>query len=373
MMDLPEAPIGRKVSGGLLVVFCALAMTGTAPAAPWPAPEFQRGVVYSSWDGSYPHQRAWTAHLDHFEALGVTWIQILTFAHQPQVEGPRIVPTDARRWPTAFVKAARARGFRILVKPHVWSREFYDGSKRWRGSIKMGDEARWRSWFENYERFIVAEAKLAATAGAEMFSVGLEYVEATRGRGRAWRRVISRVRAVFPGTLTYSADGNHELAHIDFWDALDVIGVNAYFDVGEPRWPGHLGLVAGWAPHLARIGRIARRFDRPVVFTEAGYPSVEGATRRPWQWPSREQVPAPALQGAAYDALLLAATEVPWFAGVFWWKYYERPENTSHAHDYTPRGKPAEAVIRKWYRGTGTLPKGAADSRIPSTEASPER
>ena len=119
MKDLPEASTRCKVSAGLLGVFWLFFGASGATAAPWPSAEFRRGVVYSSWDGSYPHRAAWTAHLEHFAEIGVEWIQIMTFAHQPRVEGPTIVPTDPQRWPSAFVKAARDRGFRILVKPHV--------------------------------------------------------------------------------------------------------------------------------------------------------------------------------------------------------------------------------------------------------------
>lgn len=329
---------------------------GAAPPKPgapgaWPAAGFQRGVVYSSWDGTYPHRAEWTADLDHFRALGVTWIQVLTFAEQPRVSGPAIRPMPAARWPRAFVKAARARGFRVLVKPHVWSREFYDGSNRWRGSIAMPDDATWKRWFAEYGDFIEREARVAAEVGAEMFSVGLEYVEATKGHTAEWKAIIQRVRAVYPGVLTYAADGNHEARHVGFWDDLDVIGIDAYFDVGAPVLPGGADLRLGWVPHVTWMKALSEEHGKPIVFTEAGYPSVVGATRKPWKWPSGDEVIDPGLQAEAYDALMRVCTVGRWCQGVFWWKYYEKPERgTSHAHDYSPRGKPAEAVLRRWYR-----------------------
>lgn len=329
----------------------ALAIAFWVPLAAFPGADFQRGMVYSSWDGSYPNREAWTAHLDHFEALGVSWIQVLTFAHQPDVDAPDIRLMPERRWPRAFIDEARKRGFRVLLKPHVWSREFYDGSKRWRGSIKMADEAAWRAWFDAYEPFIVREARLAQAAGVEMLSVGLEYVEASK-RGADWRRVVRAVRAVYDGTLTYAADGNHELGHIDFWDALDVVGVNVYFKLDASPSPSLLTLQFGWLPWLLKMQAVALRSGRPVVFTEAGYPSVEGAAAAPWQWPSGNETVDLALQARAYDALMWSCTSMSWCRGVYWWKWYERPEGHSHAHDYSPRNKPAEAVIRHWFRET---------------------
>ena len=326
----------------------ALAALLWASPGAWPGPDFQRGAVYSSWDGSYPAADVHDAHLAEFERLGVTWLQVLTFAHQPVVEGPEIVPMSEGKWPRAFIARARARGFKVLLKPHVWSRGFYDGSKRWRGSIKMADEASWAKWFAAYERFIVREARLAKAAGVEMFSVGLEYVEASK-RGADWRRVVRAVREVYDGTLTYASDGNHEMGHIDWWDAVDVVGVNAYFKLSEQDSPSAVSLRLGWAPYLARMEAVARKAGRPVVLTEAGYPSVVGAARAPWQWPSGKETVDALLQARAYDALLDACTSRTWCRGVYWWKWYEKPERISNAHDYDPSGKPATGIIKRWY------------------------
>ncbi len=343
--DAPSAPQPAAAAAAP-----AAATSAHAPER-WPAAGFQRGVVYSSWDGTYPHTEKWKADLDHFRDLGVNWIEILTFAEQPAVNGPAIRPMPAARWPRAFVAEARRRGFKILVKPHVWSRQFYDGSNRWRGSIAMPDAATWDQWFANYGDFIEREARLAAEAGAEMFSIGLEYVEATKGHTDAWRRIIRRVRAVYPGLLTYAADGNHEARHVGFWGELDVIGIDAYFDVGDATLPGGADLRLGWLPYVAWMKALAEQHGKPIVFTEAGYPSVVGATRKPWKWPDGSEQIDTALQAQAYDALMRVCTAGDWCRGVYWWKYYEKDERgTSHAHDYDPRGKLAEAVLRRWYQ-----------------------
>jgi predicted DNA-binding protein with PD1-like motif len=319
------------------------------PPQPWPAPGFQRGIVYSSWDGSYPHEAAWRAHLTRFRELGITWIQVLTFAHQPAVDRPEI-ERDRAPWPTAFITEARKQGFRILLKPDVWSRQFYDGSNRWRGSIRMADEATWQAWFAQYEAFILDEAKRAAAAGVELFSIGLEYVEATRGHDAKWRALIAKIRTVYSGQLTYAADYNHEIGHITFWDALDVIGVNGYFKLADQENPSLEVLTAGARPHLLRLEVLAGHYKKPVVFTEVGFPSVSTAAQAPWQWPQGTEKVDLELQARAFEVLLTGCGRAPWCGGMYWWKYYERPEKASHAHDYDPAGKPAEAVLQRWYR-----------------------
>jgi hypothetical protein len=307
-------------------------------------------MTLSSWDGSYAYEPDWQRHLNHFEDIGVNYIEVLTFAHQPRVNSPKIRLSAAEKWPRRFIDEARRRGFKILLKPHVWSREFYDGSNRWRGSINMQSDEEWTDWFRQYRIFITREARLAEAAGVEMLSIGLEYVEASK-RTADWRRLIAEIRTLYSGALTYAADGNHELGHIEFWDDLDIIGVDAYFNVGNPILTGGPELALYWAIHIARLQALAKRYDRPIVFTEAGYPSVAGATSRAWKWPSGKESVDLELQADAYEALLTALTPQPWFAGVFWWKWYERPERgTPHSHDYSPRGKPAQAVVRRWYR-----------------------
>jgi hypothetical protein len=335
----------------------ALAAPPGAPLGAWPGGGFARGAVYSSWDGSYPHRDRWEGHLDRFAELGVTWIQVLTFAHQPAVDAPRIDLMPDAKWPAEFVTEARRRGFRILLKPHVWSRQFYDGSGRWRGSIQMPDDDAWAAWFAEYREFLLREARRAQGAGVEMLSVGVEYVHASTHTAE-WKALIAEVRGVYDGLLTYSADGNHELGHVAFWDALDLVGVNAYFALHDPRpdgsTPHGLWLRLRWFDPMLRLGALAARWGKPIVLTEAGYPSVRGATARPWQWPRGDEVVDLGLQAEAYDALLAACTANDWCRGVFWWKWYERPEKPSHARDYDPAGKPAEVVVRRWYRPEST-------------------
>ena len=310
--------------------------------------DFQRGVVYSSWNGNYPVTVSHPGHLAHFKAQGVQWLQLMTFAHQPDVNQPTI-KADSSRWPSAFIAKARAAGFKILIKPHVFSSQFYDGSKRWRGSILMKSAADWKAWFAQYRAFIVAQATQAAADKVEMFSIGLEYVEATRGHAEEWRRIIKAVRAVYSGTLTYSADFNHETQNITWWDAVDVIGINGYFKMADRDSPELPTLMMGIVPHFARLAALAKKFNKKIVFTEIGFPSVPSAAIRPWQWPDGKEGPDPHLQERLFETAFAACGHADWCGGMYWWKYYEAPEKTPHAIDYTPKNKPAEAVLKRWY------------------------
>ena len=132
-------------------------------------------------------------------------------------------------------------------------------------------------------------------------------------------------------------------------DVPELLLIQAHPAADTPS-PTALSLQLGWIPPLVRLSQLTARFQRPVVFTEAGYPSVRGAATQPWRWPNSRDTVDLQLQARAYEALMNACTAMPWCRGVYWWKWYERPENHSHAHDYSPEDKPAEEVIRNWYR-----------------------
>src|SRR5262249_28895385 len=148
----------------------------------------------------------------------------------------------------------------------------------------MTDVEHWRLWFDNYRRFILHYASVAQAEGMEVLCVGAELVSATRGHESEWRRLIAETRAIYHGRLTYAANWDREFEQIKFWDALDYIGVQAYFPLAGGDHPTLDDLKKGWAPHVEHLAALSRRFDRPVLFTEIGYASAPGAAARPWAW-----------------------------------------------------------------------------------------
>ena len=72
----------------------------------------------------------------------------------------------------------------------------------------------------------------------------------------------------------------------------------------------------------------------------------------PWDDHQSRQ-PAPDEQAAAYQAVLQTFSGQPWWAGVFWWDWdvaHLYDVDTASALDYSIRGKPAESVLRRWWR-----------------------
>jgi hypothetical protein len=295
-------------------------------------------------------------------AHGVQWISQTPFGWQRRAHEPRfeIVTDGPVYWGetdeglAATTQLARKHGIDTMLKPHLWLLDRSRG--QWEGSIAMRSDADWRRWFENYELFVVHYAMLADSIGAAAFCIGTE-LEGTTDREAEWRRIIASVRRAYHGPITYAANWSGEFERIRFWDALDFIGIQAYFPVATAPQRNVDSLVAGWQPVRARLEALARHTGKPIVFTEIGYRSERGTAVEPWRWRAHE--PADSLeQAACYEAAFRALWNEEWFGGFYWWKWFPSDAEPRAARDvnFSPQGKPAAEVMRRWYESSGEMP-----------------
>lgn len=296
------------------------------------------------------HRRGWgygsdraRAQVRTLRAMGVRDLAVNPFAYTrslttPEIrwgDDPTLTDDDLR----AQIAQARDEGMRVLMKPHLWSWQYLGGA----GNMDLSlDADGWREWFRRYTAYAVHHAKLAAETGCDAMCVGLEYTSASRANRGAWAEVARACRQEFGGVLLYAANWYEEAEVFADWAAFDLIGINAYYPLSKGADTSVDALVAGWQPHLDAIEAIAK--GRPVVFPEAGYRAVRGATERPWEDAGGE--PDPELQARAYEALLRAATARPWFQGLWWWKWFT--DMPGEGDPFAPDA-PAQAVLQAWY------------------------
>jgi hypothetical protein len=338
-------------------------------------PSFCRGV---NWWYDETGDDAGAASFRKLAALGVDWVSIHTWdplqrdAFSPEWSEPRR-PFGVRDL-EKLVESAHAAGMKVMVKPHLEMRGYEPTAEErrvlrgpdeaarkalidrvrkswesrprsWHNDIEMRTEADWRQWFLQYDAYILSYARQAAQAGADAFCVGRETDKAAIAREADWRRLIARVREVFKGPLTYSANFD-SYGRIAFWDALDVIGVSAYFPFDEDV-PSAESLAGAWDEIMAPLELLARRTNRRVVFTEIGYPAVPSAARRPWDDPA-----APAdvwLQARLYEAALQAVSKRPFMAGTFFWLWEGVARPPFRDPSFSIQDKPASFVMAGWY------------------------
>ena len=259
--------------------------------------------------------------LDAIKELGGNWVAVTDFAYMPDVREPALrwggdrSLTDAGMART--IRDARDRGLDVLMKPHIWSRQFWNGEE-WHGTIAMRNEADWRAFFERYGDFLVEQAKLAEASGAAAFCVGVE-MKATTHREADWRRVVERVREVYGGVVTYSANSD-SWREIAWWDAVDCVGITAYFPLVREGPVTEAAVRAAWQGIFAELRPFAAEVGRPVCFTEIGYSRSGNAAAAPWE--HHEVEPDPALQAMLYRVSLDEIARSGVVEGVFLWKWF---------------------------------------------------
>jgi hypothetical protein len=289
--------------------------------------------------------------LAKIKALGGTWVSISDFAFMEAVDKPgvrhgRSSEADGLR---QVIIDAHAIGLKVLVKPHLWSRDFRGDNAKWHGDIVMKSDADWDEWFRQYGDYIVSQARLAAEMKTEAFCVGVEYggtvMEETR-----WRKLIANVRAVYGGKLTYAASFA-EWKNVPWWDALDCIGIDAYFPVATTHKASEAELRAGWAKVYAELEPFVFKSGKQVCFTELGYSASADAGMQPWAYAVIEEDVE--YQARLYKVALEEASKRDWVVGAFVWKWFTSEISAGRRRDpfAMQDREPVIAVLRDaWKR-----------------------
>ena len=266
--------------------------------------------------------------LGELRELGANWVATHPYAsiRDDGTVGTRIDPEAPPDYLTRPIREARARGMKILIKPHL----AYWGSRRfsWRGEIDFGnDTEQWDRFWSGYESWIVGQARIAKDADA--FCIGTELDRTLRFRDR-WQRIIVRIREVTKAHLTYAANWT-DYRRVPFWRDLDCIGIQAYFPLAMGPTESPDALRAGWRARMKELRSFsASHDDMPIVFTELGYPRAANAAVEPWGYRESADETARTTQLRCLDAALAAVDEEPVVVGAFLWKWFPRASRRDH-------------------------------------------
>lgn len=288
--------------------------------------------------------------LAEITTLGADWIAIHPYARIEKNGDVRYRTAVDMDYLARAAELAGAAEVEIFWKPHL----AYWGNFEWRGAIEFADDATWRRFFDTYRAFIVDQARFAESIGIELFAVGVE-LERTTQHESDWRRIIAAVRQVFSGRLTYAANWD-SLDQVPFWDALDLIGVHAYFPLaGEDDVLDRATIWQGWDAPLATLETLSKaEGDKPVLFAEIGYPRSRRAAFEPW---IPDNLDTPAVQSLRRLLIEVAAERVeaaPFVAGMFWWKWI--PGDNRWDRDFSMKDTEARrAMMDSWGR-SGSIP-----------------
>lgn len=291
------------------------------------------------------------------QIIGADWISVIPYGFCSS-EKPIVRYSGKKQWwgeriegVSETIKMAHDNGFKVMLKPQVF---FHDG---WPGSLDFKTKEEWVKWEQSYIDFIIPFAKIADSLNAEMLCIGTEFAKSTDKRSDFWVQLIIEIRKIYKGKLTYAANWN-EFDHIQFWDKLDFIGINAYYPLINEKEPKVKILEKSWDKYKNQMAQFSNRYNKSIIFTEYGYLSVDRCGYNNWELEGtideckvNQQAQADALE-ALYNTFYKEA----WWAGGFLWKWF--PEMQGHEgypeKDYTPQGKKAELVVKKWFHSQGT-------------------
>jgi len=328
-------------------------LLGTRRSSPEPPSaqrdSFQKGIVLGLFARDEPGYAR--KNLGEIRGLGANSVSIVIPWVTPDVRSEKIAPrgdmTPSDGSLRAAIREAHLAGMRVLLLPLIYVDEMAEGE--WRGTISPPD---WGRWFRSYERMILHYAAVARDEKVELLSIGSELCS-TEGKKEEWLGIVSRVRRDYDGALTYSANWDHRES-VSFAESLDFLGMNAYFELSDDPDAGVDELLRSWVGIQKEVEAWRSRVGKPLVLTEVGYPSRRGATANPWNYEAGGPPDLDA-QERGYRAFVSAWTGYPALEGVYFYLWWG--EGGPADVGYTPRGKPAESVIKEWYsRG---LPGGA--------------
>lgn len=244
-----------------------------------------------------------------------------------------------------YIEVLHEHGIQVMLKPQLWV---------WRGvftgNLKMKTESEWKILEKNYTDFILNYASLAQETGVDLFCIGTELESFVQARPDYWFSLIEQIRTRYKGRLTYAANWD-EYQGVPFWEKLDFIGVDAYFPLSDKQTPSVSELRKAWTPWKAELKALTTRFQKPVLFTEYGYRSVDFAARKPWQADAVEGQVNLDAQANANRAILEEFWDETWFSGGFIWKWFVNHPLSGGSNDnrFTPQNKPSQQILKRFY------------------------
>jgi len=333
-----------------------------------------RGVTIGPIENAYHPGKgygsaAFERSLDEVVAQRGTWVALTPFGRVNDLSGRGVDPTfeapfaENRKSVAASVRAAHARGLRVMLVPHLWVE-----SGEWRALVDPKTDEGWKAWAKSYGDFAKAWAKVAQEAGVDLLSCGVEMRSwVTGGHAPTFSQLVREIRGIYKGPLTYSANWDDVDDTIVLGD-VDVIGINAFYPLTEREGAPLADLRDGGRRVRDRVRALAATWHKPVLFTEIGYTTRPDPALRPWEWPDAMKNPKvdQEAQALAYHGLLAPLLDEPSFLGFFVWRTYADPDDVSQEAEwgFSPRGKLAELVMRDAF-----ATRAAADAHDPLTVA----
>lgn len=320
----------------------------TAQTAPYPAHPKINGLTLVAPPNPFPANP-----MPPVRDVAAGWIAVVPYGFTPPNQATVVFADQSWKWwgettegTSTTIRLAHEAGIKVMLKPQI----YIPGN--WTGNLDFPSEKEWETWEKGYTHYILHFAQLAATHQVELFCVGTEFNLAIQKRTSFWIQLIQKIKSIYPGKLVYSANWD-DWERVPFWKHLDFIGMGGYFPLVSAPTPDTKSLAQAWIPIRDRLQQFSLSQQRPILFTEYGYLSVDSCGWRNWELEQGIQSRKinEKAQANCLDALHQVFQPEPWWAGGFLWKWF--PNGEGHEgypeRDYTPQRKIGEQILKKWF------------------------
>jgi hypothetical protein len=323
---------------------------------------FRRGLsleMFGAAQADAERRPKYQRFLDEARELGATDLELVVRWSQADGQAIEVTPH-----PTAGVEdelltwvmdEAVSRNLRVFLTPVIDLEN--DGHDHSRAALKPADVEHW--WW-SYRRFVMHYARIASAHKATLFSVGNQLLSLEADEAH-WRALITDVRKVYSGPLTYTAHVDR-FDSIAFWDALDTVSVAMGLETSEPAKEADKTLACraltdrlrGWALSTGKqyflVGAWCEQV--PAVANKRNQDAEQSAASAPTSANFRQLVQ----QRAFFETWQAEAR----LSGVFVPQTFARGRVVDEAPSV--RAKPAAEVLRHWFTKSRARSMPAAET-----------
>lgn len=331
-----------------------------------------RGISLQIQDGD--DNAPFDKYIREIASTGANSINIVVTAFQQNC-GSSSIFIEARKTPSRkrlkeLVQVAHDEGMKVVLMPIVLLAKPRAGE--WRGKINPGDGHEWDDWWTSYSDYILYYADFAQQAKVDVFMVGSELISTETFTDR-WVNLIGQVRKHYHGLMSYSSNWDHYMV-VKFWDKLDIVGMTTYYDLCGTKQPTMDVLMDTWKGIKADIINWQQTVDKPILFTEVGWPNQASAARYPWDYYRDMEHRDPELQKRCFEAFFQTWAKEKGMGGYLVWEWRNWDgQDTKPLTDpgYCPKDKPAMEVIQRYFElgGPSTRPTSQPSGESPVATA----
>lgn len=286
--------------------------------------------------------------LQKLKDTGAKWVAVVPYAFCNSVTGEIIFDHERQWWGekpegvSETIKMAHSLNLKVMLKPHLWV-----GGQGWAGDLEFENDSLWSFFEKQYSDYLMVYAQIADSLNVEMLCIGTEIRKSTSQRPNYWYKLIEDTKHNYKGLLTYAANWD-EYDQIKFWNDLDYIGIDAYFPLSSEKNPKKSKLIKAWKQPIEEMKKISLQYNKPVLFTEYGFESIDYPTIGHWKVSKDTLSINFEAQKTAFESTYEALAGEKWWAGGLIWKWHLTQnglqKRTKKA--YTAQDKPALESIK---------------------------